>query len=41
MSLEFKDVSFGYENRKNILKSMSYTFEPGTFYTIVGPSRFR
>jgi len=36
--LEFKDVSYSYNNNAVILDKASATFESGKFYTIVGPS---
>ena len=36
--LKFDDVTFGYPERKDILKNITYEFKKGIFYTIVGPS---
>lgn len=36
--LEFKDVSYSYNNNATILDKVNATFEQGKFYTIIGPS---
>lgn len=36
--LEMKGVSYTYDNKRNILKNISTTFEAGKIYTIFGPS---
>lgn len=36
--LEFKDVSYSYNNNAVILDNANATFEEGKFYTIIGPS---
>ncbi len=36
--IEFKDVSFGYESDRPILRHVSFTAEPGEVVAIVGPS---
>ena len=36
--LEFKDVSYAYNNNAVILDKANATFEQGKFYTIIGPS---
>ena len=36
--LEFKDVSYSYNNKAVILDNANATFEEGKFYTIIGPS---
>lgn len=36
--LEFKDVSYSYNNNRVILDKANATFKQGKFYTIVGPS---
>ncbi len=35
--IEFRDVSFGYENRE-VLRNVSFTFEKGKTYALVGPT---
>jgi len=37
--LKFEDITFGYPERKEVLKDVNYNFKQGVFYTIVGPSR--
>lgn len=36
--LEMKGVSYTYDNKRNVLKNISTTFEAGKIYTIFGPS---
>ena len=36
--IEFKGVTFGYKNEKNIIEDFSVTFEPNKKIAIVGPS---
>ena len=36
--MEFKDVSFGYDDGKEILHHVSFTLEPGKTYALVGPT---
>jgi ATP-binding cassette subfamily B protein len=36
--VEFKDVSFGYDERNQVLKGVSFTVEPGEMIGLVGPS---
>jgi len=36
--VEFKDVSFHYDERKPVLKGISFTVTPGTTTAIAGPS---
>ena len=39
--LRLEDICYGYEDggyRREILKHLSYEFEEGEFYTILGPS---
>lgn len=36
--LEFRDVEFGYDSRRGILKGLSFTVEPGETVAIVGPT---
>lgn len=37
-SIEFKNVSFGYEKDRTILKDISFKVEPNTMTALVGPS---
>jgi ATP-binding cassette subfamily B protein len=37
-TVEFKDVSFGYDERNQVLKNISFTVEPGEMIGLVGPS---
>lgn len=37
-TIKLKDVRFSYDNKKEILKGIDYTFEKGKIYAIVGPS---
>lgn len=34
--IEFKDVNFGFENRRGILRSLNFTIEDGSWVAIVG-----
>jgi ATP-binding cassette subfamily B protein len=36
--VEFKDVTFGYDERQPVLKEVSFTVEPGEMIGLVGPS---
>ena len=36
--VEMRDVSFGYEKDKTVLKHLSFTAEPGSMIAIVGPT---
>lgn len=36
--LEFKDVSFGYESGKDVLRKINFTLESGKTYALVGPT---
>jgi ATP-binding cassette subfamily B protein len=36
--LEFKDVTFGYDERRPVLKEVSFAVEPGEMIGLVGPS---
>jgi len=39
--LKLENIKYGYEDggfRRDILKDLSYEFEEGKFYTILGPS---
>ncbi len=36
--VEFRDVSFGYDPARPVLKNISFTAEPGTLVGLVGPS---
>ena len=36
--VEFRNVSFGYDSRRPILKNVNFTVEPGKTLAIVGPS---
>lgn len=36
--LEFKNISYWYEDGRKILDKVDLTFEKGSFYTIIGPS---
>jgi len=36
--MEFNDVSFGYDDDKEILHHVSFTLEPGKTYALVGPT---
>lgn len=36
--MEFNDVSFGYDDGKEILHHVSFTLEPGKTYALVGPT---
>ncbi len=36
--VEFDNVSFGYDKKRNILQRISFTIEPGKTLAIVGPS---
>ncbi|MGN0436715.1 MAG: ABC transporter ATP-binding protein [Wujia sp.] len=36
--VEFKDVSFSYEDEKNVLEHVSFTVEPGESVALVGPT---
>lgn len=41
MNLELKDISYSYKEgiqEYKVLDNINYTFEPGNFYTIMGPS---
>ena len=38
VSVEFKNVSFGYNSERLVLKNLSFRVEPGEFIAIVGPS---
>lgn len=36
--LEIRNLRYGYEKNKNILKGITADFEKGKFYAILGPS---
>ncbi|HEC2222277.1 TPA: ABC transporter ATP-binding protein, partial [Staphylococcus delphini] len=36
--IEFQNVSFSYDNHKNILNNLSFSIEKGSFTALVGPS---
>ncbi|HEY0907916.1 MAG TPA: ABC transporter ATP-binding protein [Candidatus Paceibacterota bacterium] len=36
--MEFKNVSFGYDNGKKVLNDINFTFEKGKTYALVGPT---
>ena len=36
--MEFRDVSFGYDEGKEILHQVNFTLEPGKTYALVGPT---
>jgi ATP-binding cassette subfamily B protein len=36
--VEFKDVSFGYDDRNQVMKGVSFTVQPGEMIGLVGPS---
>lgn len=37
-TIRLNDIRFSYDNKKEILKGINYTFEKGKIYAIVGPS---
>lgn len=39
--IELKDVNYGYEKKKNIIKDVSKTIEPGQFICVIGKNGSR